>query len=587
MKYTSREVYEFISRQTNDPIVERKTCAVSWQSFAIYQSDLDFYDKISPTFAGQKFQIPAPTLCPEERQRRRLMFRNERKLYKRKCDFSNENLISAFSPDKIYKVYEENIWWSDKRDPYQSAIEIDFLKDFFIQIWALAINIPLPSRISSSNENSDYTNQAWTQRNCYLIFSAWNNEMCCYGNDIFGCSYCFDCLKIFKSEHCYECVDCTNCYKLYFSKNCDNCSNSYFLSDCLQCNNCFWCTNLNSKSFCLFNKSYSKEEYFEKISLYKSLSHSNMKDIWNIIQDTIEGSNRQQSKIFSSSKSSGNFIHNCKNTSLSYDVTGCDDIRYCCGINKSSSCMDYSIRWNNVNKIYESISIGNNSYAINFCDTCYDDINNLLYCRFCTQGVSNCFGCIWLHNNERYYILNKQYIKEEYELTVAKIITHMQSTGERWEFFHPSLSPFGYNETVAQEYFPLTKSEALARWYKRSDYNPDPVIPTWVETLQGDQIPNDISLVWDDILTKILICEVSKRPFKIQKSELEFYRTHHLPLPRKHPDIRHEERMRLRPWRTMFLRTCDKCDKEILSVYDRDYSWKVYCEKCYQKEVYS
>jgi len=39
MYYTSPEVYEFISKQTNDPIVERKTCRVSGQAFAIYQSD--------------------------------------------------------------------------------------------------------------------------------------------------------------------------------------------------------------------------------------------------------------------------------------------------------------------------------------------------------------------------------------------------------------------------------------------------------------------------------------------------------------------------------------------------------------------
>lgn len=31
----------------------------------------------------------------------------------------------------------------------------------------------------------------------------------------------------------------------------------------------------------------------------------------------------------------------------------------------------------------------------------------------------------------------------------------MQSTGERGEFFDTSLSPFGYNETLAQEYFPI------------------------------------------------------------------------------------------------------------------------------------
>jgi hypothetical protein len=39
----------------------------------------------------------------------------------------------------------------------------------------------------------------------------------------------------------------------------------------------------------------------------------------------------------------------------------------------------------------------------------------------------------------------------------------MKQTGERGEFFDPKLSQFGYNETVAQEYFPLTREEALAR----------------------------------------------------------------------------------------------------------------------------
>ncbi|MEI7477826.1 MAG: hypothetical protein WCJ81_04935 [bacterium] len=90
MQYTSREVYEYVSQKTNDPIIERRTCAVSGAEFPIYQSDVLFYDKISPTFNGTKYQIPYPTLCPEERQRRRLLFRNERKLYKRKCDATGE-----------------------------------------------------------------------------------------------------------------------------------------------------------------------------------------------------------------------------------------------------------------------------------------------------------------------------------------------------------------------------------------------------------------------------------------------------------------------------------------------------------------
>jgi hypothetical protein len=102
-----RNVYEFVSKQINDPIVERKTCKVSGTQFPIYQSDLEFYDKISPIFAGVKYPIPTPTLCPEERQKRRLAFRNDRRLYRRTCDATGKQIISIYSPDKQYKVYDQ------------------------------------------------------------------------------------------------------------------------------------------------------------------------------------------------------------------------------------------------------------------------------------------------------------------------------------------------------------------------------------------------------------------------------------------------------------------------------------------------
>ena len=116
MKVMQKEVYEFISKQSVDPIVERRTCKVSGQPFAIFQSDIDFYHKVSPTINGKKMDIPLPTLCPEERQRRRLCLRNERKLYRRVCDYSGQNVISTYSPDKNYKVYQQDIRESDKRN---------------------------------------------------------------------------------------------------------------------------------------------------------------------------------------------------------------------------------------------------------------------------------------------------------------------------------------------------------------------------------------------------------------------------------------------------------------------------------------
>jgi hypothetical protein len=56
------------------------------------------------------------------------------------------------------------------------------------------------------------------------------------------------------------------------------------------------------------------------------------------------------------------------------------------------------------------------------------------------------------------------------------------------------------------------------------------------------------SLVNDDTITqKIIVCKDSQRPFLIQKLELAFYRKMGLPLPKQHPDIRHEARMQQRP----------------------------------------
>jgi hypothetical protein len=70
--------------------------------------------------------------------------------------------------------------------------------------------------------------------------------------------------------------------------------------------------------------------------------------------------------------------------------------------------------------------------------------------------------------NEEYMFLNKKYSKEEYEELVPKIIKHMNdmpyidSKGRVYkygEFFPSELSPFAYNETIAQEYFSKTKNE--------------------------------------------------------------------------------------------------------------------------------
>jgi hypothetical protein len=87
--------------------------------------------------------------------------------------------------------------------------------------------------------------------------------------------------------------------------------------------------------------------------------------------------------------------------------------------------------------------------------------------------------------------------------------------------------------------------------------------------------PNSIN---DNIINQVIVCKTSDRPFRIIKSELELYRKMNFPIPKKHPDIRHKERMSRRPHRKLFLRECNKTKTKIISIYPEKKTFPVYNE---------
>ena len=84
----------------NEQIVENKTCQKCNNTFQITDKDLEFYNKISPTFEGHKYSIPTPGLCPDCRSQRRMSWSNQMNLYKRKCDLTGKDIVSNVSEDK-------------------------------------------------------------------------------------------------------------------------------------------------------------------------------------------------------------------------------------------------------------------------------------------------------------------------------------------------------------------------------------------------------------------------------------------------------------------------------------------------------
>ena len=240
---------------------------------------------------------------------------------------------------------------------------------------------------------------------------------------------------------------------------------------------------------------------------------------------------------------------------------------------------------------YEGISIGvNNSRCFLGAIIWY---SNDVWYSFMMNNCRNCFGCAEM-NGKQYCILNKQYTKEEYEKLVPKIIEQMKKMpyvdkqGRSYgfgEFFPPEISPFAYNETCAQDYFPIDERIAKEKGYLWREYTSG----SYKTTIKGSDLPQTIAEVDDSILEQVIECEITKKPFKILEQELSFYRRLDIPLPSIHPDERHSRRLKLRNPLVLRKRMCFFGDKEIDTTYLPESEGgpkKVICTEHYKKEIY-
>lgn len=90
----------------------------------------------------------------------------------------------------------------------------------------------------------------------------------------------------------------------------------------------------------------------------------------------------------------------------------------------------------------------------------------------------------------------------------------------------------------------------------------------------------------DALLAGIIECEITKKPFKVIKQELVFYIENHLPIPTRHPDQRHKDRMSHRNPHELHDRVCSECRAAVMSTYSESRPEKILCEACYRKIVH-
>jgi len=153
------------------------------------------------------------------------------------------------------------------------------------------------------------------------------------------------------------------------------------------------------------------------------------------------------------------------------------------------------------------------------------------------------------------------------------------------------MSPFGYNETIGADDQPLDRATVEKygwRWYDipKKERTGEYVIPLDTraynpEFTDKETAEKNIS----DLLVGMIQCEKSGEPFRILKEELRFYITHDLPIPRKHPQVRYNERHSFMNPKQLKIAKCGECGKEIQTTYNTA-ERKVLCEECYRKLVY-
>lgn len=601
--------------------METRICQNCKQHFTVEPEDFLFYEKML---------VPPPTFCPECRCERRLLFRNERGLYRRACDLCGSHTISMYRNDAPFVVYCNACWWSDRWDPLQYGRDYMWESSFFDQFRELMKVVPRPAVVRyGDNPQCEYANFVKGSRNVYLGYSVVDSENVSYSYATDKSRDSLDVLFSRQLEWCYENVNGASNYRCVYLVQSRDCVQSSFLFDCSNCQQCFMSTHLRNKQYVFRNEQLTKEEYEQRMKAIFFGSFEAFTRLKSEFSDMVRVTMHRFANIVKATHSVGDNLSNVNNLFSAFNVYDSEFSRY---VARAFGLKEvYDVYGSpDCELVYEGVVTGARDYQTAFFSHC-EQLRESRYTDWC-HNAHHLFGCIGLRNKE-YCVLNKRYSEEEYASLISRIIIHMNEvryvdsrkrTYGYGEFFPYDISPFAYNETVAQDYFLLTRDAALSGGFSWRDFDSREYRVT--KTFQ--ELPDSISDVSQTIVQDVIQCvhdglcgrELTSscranctKAFRIIPQELDFYRSMELPLPRLCSNCRYYERLRWRNPMRLWQRRCmcsslpsntqlttahaiyrntgkhfhgeGQCSNEFFTAYSPDRPEVVYCEECYQAEV--
>lgn len=296
---------------------------------------------------------------------------------------------------------------------------------FFKEFKRLVATQPkVPSHILNS-EDCQYGDQIFYSKNLYTCFDCANCTDSLYLYDSYMCANCMDCDYSIESELCYECVDVYKSFNCEYLENCANMRDSSYCYICVDCHDVFGCSNLRNKSFCIFNRQFTEEEYKEKVKEFQALPAEKLLKMLEDLKQKYPWT--QTNERNNENSPYGNYVYFNKNCYSCFDASRNQDCAYLYDSHRNTNSYDftYSVEGE---LCYEAIDSG---YLFN-CDY-------LAYSAHCQESaylfncanVKNSLGCVGLTHKE-YCILNRQLTKEEYEKLSTEIKLDLKNKNLGW-----------------------------------------------------------------------------------------------------------------------------------------------------------
>ncbi|MFH1253640.1 MAG: hypothetical protein V1664_04930 [Candidatus Uhrbacteria bacterium] len=554
-----------------------RTCPVTGEKWTVTEEEIGWY---------KHFNVPPSDILPLARRHWLNGFNAGLNIWWNKHALTGERLLSYIHPDNKIRPIPDKEWhtydWGEKFFG-QSESE----KPFLPQMRELVFKIPSPSlRIFGEAKNSIGVGIV-SAEDCFMVFGGIINvKRCRYDYvvkdseevmDSYTTRFSNESLALAECERLFNCVGAIQCF------DCHACS---FIFDCRNCESCFLSTNLRNKKYVFKNEQLTKEQYEEKMKAIDLGSYRVYKSLW---QDFIlmlgERSIWPENFNTNCENCAGESLRKCLRCCDCYSSTEATDCYQGLMTQAGAEQCAYFSGLVKVGEAYMCSGVTNSQQVKFSCSLtqCF----NLEYCTVC-YNCENCFGCVGLVN-KKFCILNKQYTEEDYWAEIDKIKCAMLERGEYGRFLPGDFSPAGI-EFSADIYFDYTPEEL--KYFEAASFDPchgavvSEIATTETISIKPEDLPDSID---DTDETKHIgqaIYDANlQRLFSIRKEDYEFYRRHHLPLPREHFISRVKKIARM--CNVTFTRhqiKCAKCQAEIWVADNPTFKdHKIYCQTCYLK----